>query len=682
MPVRSGMATGRSLRVRLVAPVVVLVVFMGVTLQAVLIQQLEHQSRDFARDRALDVARVLSSALQAPVEFDDTAGIVAALQPLRRAEGAAYAVVVNAAGKTLGLVSVDGTPPRVGLEAGAVDDSGGILHAAVQIPSIDALGTARLVVGFTTGAREVRVNETRTSVFSLTVLLVVIGATAAFVIGSRLARPIEKLSSTTARIIDERDLRIIIDADSDDEIGKLARAIADLVADQRRSLAGVTRLAHEVGVVSARVDEAGAQVKQEAQQIGTQVEVTAGTVREVREALHRGDSGTREVLGAAGQVSTILLDVNRANDQVAGTLHQLAAEGHATATSVGVMLQAAEQSRQRLAESDKALERASASMKRVEQAAHEVERSTAQTRDLSLRMRSGAGDGRTLIVEMQAGVDEMGRAIDEVRHSIEGLANRTSQIDVAVQVIQEVADQTALLSLNAAIIAAQAGEHGRGFGVVAASIKDLSDRTRVTVTTIAQVVAEVRGGADDAVAAVGRSRGAMRDGSRRSHQATVALEAILTDTASATERLEEMAGLTAEQLKGVRAVAQALAGVSETMAHIRNSGRSQEQAAKQLQGTAKDLIQLATSADETLIGHADRSAAAAQALARLRSIVQTLGGSQIQQAKLLETVLDDVEGIADAGGRQQGPVQDLVNAIALLRASAASLESESRRFQV
>lgn len=682
MQVRLLMATGRSLRVRLVAPVVVLVVFMGVALQAVLSQQLERQSREFARDRALDVARVLSSALQAPVEFDDTAGIVAALQPLRRAEGAAYAVVVDGKGKTLGMVSVDGTSPRADLAAGAVDDSGSVLHAAVQIPSIDTLGTSRLVVGFTTGARQARIKETRTSVFSLTVLLVVIGATAAFVIGSRLARPIEKLSSTTARIIDERDLRIIIDADSDDEIGKLARAIADLVADQRRSLAGVTRLAHEVGIVSARVDEAGAQVKQEAQQIGTQVEVTAGTVRQVREALHRGDSGTREVLGAAGQVSTILLDVNRANDQVAGTLHQLAAEGHATATSVGVMLQAAEQSRQRLAESDKALERASASMKRVEQAAHEVERSTAQTRDLSLRMRSGAGDGRTLIVEMQAGVDEMGRAIDDVRHSIEGLANRTSQIDVAVQVIQEVADQTALLSLNAAIIAAQAGEHGRGFGVVAASIKDLSDRTRVTVTTIAQVVAEVRGGADDAVAAVGRSRGAMQDGSRRSRQATVALEAILTDTASATERLEEMAGLTAEQLKGVRAVAQALAGVSETMGHIRNSGRSQEQAAKQLQGTAKDLIQLATSADQTLVGHADRSAAAAHALARLRSIVQTLGGSQVQQAKLLETVLDDVEGIADAGGRQQGPVEDLVNAIAVLRASASSLETEARRFQV
>jgi|GEM_PF-1305655 len=676
------MAAGRSLRVRLVAPVVVLVVFMGVALQGVLVQQLERQSGDFARDRALDVARVMSSALQAPVEFDDTAGIVAALQPLRRAEGAAYAVVLDASGKTLGLVSVDGTSPRMDVAAGDVDDSDGILHAAVQIPSIDALGTARLVVGFTTRARQARVKETRTSVFSLTVLLVVIGATAAFVIGRRLARPIEKLSATTARIIDERDLRILIDVDADDEIGRLARAIADLVADQRRSLAGVTRLAHEVGIVSARVDEAGAQVKDEAQQIGTRVEVTAGTVRQVREALQRGDSGTREVLGAAGQVSTILLDVNRANDQVAGTLHQLAAEGHATATSVGQMLVAAEQSRLRLAESDQALERASASMKRVEQAAHEVERSTGQTRDLSLRMRSGAGQGRTLIVEMQAGVDEMGRAIDDVRYSIEGLASRTSQIDVAVSVIQEVADQTALLSLNAAIIAAQAGEHGRGFAVVAASIKDLSDRTRITVSAIAQVVAEVRGGADDAVTAVGRSRSAMLDGSRRSREATVALEAILTDTASATERLEEMAVLTAEQLKGVREVALGLRGVAETMAQIRKTGRAQEQAAQQLQGTAKDLIQLATSADQTLVGHADRSAAAAQALARLRAIVQSLGGSQVQQAQLLETVLHHVEGIADAGGRQQGPVQDLVSAIAVLRASAASLEAESRRFQV
>ncbi len=677
------MARRPSLRLRLIAPVVVLVVTMGASLQAVISAQLARQFDEVAQDRARDVAAVLASALQAPVEFEDTAAIEAALQPFRRAEGAAYAEVRASDGKSLATLTVDPEAVRADVGIGGILDDGAILHTAVAIPTaVDTPTPPRIVIGFSTAAREARMAAARASVLSMTAALVCVAAGIAWLIGRRLARPLEELSATASRIVEQQDLRIPIHVDSDDELGRLARALGDLVAAQRRTLAGLTGLAADVGKVSGDVDTAGAAVSTGAREIESQVETTARTVRQVRSALQGGDAETRAVLATADEVEALLLQLNGDNDRVASTLQQLAGEGQQTAAAVTRMTAVAEESWSRLSLGDQALEQAARTMKRVEKAAQDVERNAGQTRALSLRVREGAGAGRRLIVDVQGGVEAMGVAIDDVRTTVEGLAGRASQVELALQVIEDVAEQTALLSLNAAIIAAQAGEHGRGFGVVAHAIKELSDRTRSSVASIGGIIRQVTDEADAAVAAVGRSRDVVVDGTRRTADATAALETILADTSGATDRLEEIAVLTAEQLKGVREVAEALARVSETIGQIRRASQTQEAAARQLHTSARSLIELAGSADATLDGHDDRSRAASAALGRLGGIMRSLGESQARQAALLETVLRDVERIAAAGSRQQQPVRDLASSIAALRASASSLEAEAHRFLV
>ena len=660
-----------------------LVVTMGASLQVVVSAQLARQFDEIARERARDVASVLASALQAPVEFEDTVAIEAALQPFRQAEGAVYAEVRNGDGKSLAILSINPAATRSDVAIGGIHDDGSTLHTAVQIPTSTTTATpAHIVIGFSTAAREARIATARRSVLSMTALLVFVAAGLAFLIGRRLARPLEELSATATRIVEQQDLRIPVEAEGDDELGRLGRAIANLVAAQRHTLAGLTGLAGDIARVSASVDGAGAAVSTGAREIGTQVETTARTVRQVRTALQGGDAETRAVLTTADEVETLLLQLNGDNDRVASTLQQLAGEGQQTASAVTRLTGINEESWSRLALGDQALERASRTMKRVEKAAQAVERSADQTRALSLRVREGADAGRRLVVDVQDGVESMGVAIDDVRATVEGLARRASQVELALRVIEDVAEQTALLALNAAIIAAQAGEHGRGFGVVAHSIKELSDRTRSSVASIGGIIRQVTDEADAAVVAVSRSRDVVIDGTRRTGDATAALETILGDTSGATDRLEEIAVLIAEQLAGVREVADALARVSETIGQIRRASQTQENAASQLQASARSLIQLAGSADATLDGHDGRSRAASAALGRLSDIMKSLGENQARQASLLETVLVDVERIATAGSRQQQPVRDLAASIAALRITASSLEAEAQRFQV
>jgi HAMP domain-containing protein len=203
---------------------VALVVTMGASLQVVISAQLARQFDEIARERARDVASVLASSLLAPVEFEDTVAIEAALQPFRQAEGAVYAEVRSGEGKSLAILSINPAATRSDVAIGGIHDDGSTLHTAVQIPTATATGTPpHIVIGFSTAAREARIATARRSVLSMTALLVCVAAGLAFLIGRRLARPLEELSATATRIVEQQDLRIPVEAEGDDELGRLAR---------------------------------------------------------------------------------------------------------------------------------------------------------------------------------------------------------------------------------------------------------------------------------------------------------------------------------------------------------------------------------------------------------------------------------------------------------------------------
>ena len=107
-------------------------------------------------------------------------------------------------------------------------------------------------------------------------------------------------------------------------------------------------------------------------------------------------------------------------------------------------------------------------------------------------------------------------ATDTVEKVIRGLGERAKEIGAIVDVIDDVADETNLLALNAAIIAAQAGEHGRAFSVVADEIKELADRVMASTKEIGSLIRAVQYESDAATAAIERGAESVWSGVERS----------------------------------------------------------------------------------------------------------------------------------------------------------------------
>ncbi|PAD38688.1 hypothetical protein CHH53_09465 [Terribacillus sp. 7520-G] len=146
---------------------------------------------------------------------------------------------------------------------------------------------------------------------------------------------------------------------------------------------------------------------------------------------------------------------------------------------------------------------------------------------------------------MDDSVNHMDTITSKITFSYEkvrGLNGKTDQISALLKAIKDIAEQTNLLALNAAIEAARAGEQGRGFAVVADEVRKLSDQVRVAVTDITDVFQSIQTESKEAVEALGAGREAVAAGSDK-----------ITTTQSTFEQLSEEIGITSSQIEEIAA---------------------------------------------------------------------------------------------------------------------------------
>jgi oligopeptide transport system substrate-binding protein len=174
----------------------------------------------------------------------------------------------------------------------------------------------------------------------------------------------------------------------------------------------------------------------------------------------------------------------------------------------------------------------------VEGGIDSVRRRAAETGRLAREMSATATRGEGLVSEAVQGMYRVEQSIRRAAELVDSLGTRSFEIGRIVDVIQEIADQTHLLALNAAIIAAQAGEHGRAFGVVANEIRGLAERTARSTREISAMVVFIRDAVQTAVQLVDTGREQATAGVTLGDRATAALGEIrgLTQrTAAAAE---------------------------------------------------------------------------------------------------------------------------------------------------
>jgi len=220
---------------------------------------------------------------------------------------------------------------------------------------------------------------------------------------------------------------------------------------------------------------------------------------------------------------------------------------------------------------------------------HDIANNCGQAADASQQSTSAANSG---VVVVQETIDGMNVIADRVRQTaatIEALGSRSEQIGEIVGTIEDIADQTNLLALNAAIEAARAGEQGRGFAVVADEVRALAERTTKATHEIGNMIKAIQ---TETMAAVREMETGVVDvekGAVSSRKSGEALQEILGSISETSMQISQIATAAEEQTAVTNEVTMNVQQITEVVSQTARGAEETADAASQLAAQAKDL---------------------------------------------------------------------------------------------
>lgn len=193
----------------------------------------------------------------------------------------------------------------------------------------------------------------------------------------------------------------------------------------------------------------------------------------------------------------------------------------------------------------------------------EVAQQGTSTYEEARRSETSAEDGRNVIVEMVASIQQVSTQMSDMSLQMNTLGSHGEQIGSVIKVIEDIAEQTNLLALNAAIEAARAGEFGRGFAVVADEVRALAERTTKATQEVSGIIQSIQSGTQEAVTYTQDNCRLVEIGVEQSSGAVSALEAIVSGAGNVQSMVNSIATAAEEQTAVTKEIAADITAISD-----------------------------------------------------------------------------------------------------------------------
>lgn len=350
-----------------------------------------------------------------------------------------------------------------------------------------------------------------------------------------ISKPLENISNS-ARMISQGDLTVELSVTRDDEIGVMAETFRGMVANLRKMISQTSSISSEVNRATETISEASGHVLSSVRTQISDIESTVHSIEEVDASISQLQENSHQLFSAATATASAATELSASIMQVASNaefldscalkavsdLEEMVVTGNSIVTSVENVARFAEET--------------SISMEQISSRIRNVQDSADRSVELAEQVsRSSSEMGITSIIDAVGGIENIRNSVSELSEVVNRLGSKSMQIGAIITVIEDIASQTSLLALNAAILAAQAGPHGRAFTVVAAEIRTLADRTFLSTKEIIDVVTSVQAEASSSVKMAHSGMETVQQGIVLIDKVKAALESIYDNSLTSTE---------------------------------------------------------------------------------------------------------------------------------------------------
>jgi methyl-accepting chemotaxis protein len=200
--------------------------------------------------------------------------------------------------------------------------------------------------------------------------------------------------------------------------------------------------------------------------------------------------------------------------------------------------------------------------------------------------------GRKSTEDVVAGMNRIRQQMEAIAASMVRLSEQSQTIGQIIATVEDLAAQSNLLAVNAAIEAAKAGEHGKGFGVVAQEVKSLAEQSRQATTQVRTILGDIQKATAAAVMATEQGGKAVEAGTRQTEVAGESIQALAGSVNEAAQAATQIAASSQQQLVGVDQVAGAMESIKQASAQNVAGAKQLETAARNLNELGQRLKQM------------------------------------------------------------------------------------------
>lgn len=448
---------------------------------------------------------------------------------------------------------------------------------------------------------------------------------------------------------------------SDDEVGRLASAFGETRANLARLLGRVggsgTTITNGVKVITGGTESLLGRARDQAQLTLH----STNSLDSVREGIRSVVAAADTVAGLTEDASSRALELQASAEQVARSSDYLFQSVEKTSTSTTEMDASMREMSARTEVLSGIGNEVLSFVTEMDSTVSELRDAAQTTAALSRQASEAAEAGRGAVERMAGGITASRDLTNSTAETLDNLQRSVGQISQILTVIEEITTRTNLLALNAAIIAAQAGEQGLGFGVVADEIRELAERTRGSTKEISAIVKAVQSGSRQAVEKIRGGVERVEVNVQLSAEATSSLTKIVDSAAQSTSMANKISHALEDQAAASRHLHEVTSRMSDHIVQIDRATR------EQAHGT------------ELLARESDRVreiAAQVQSAAR----EQSQAGSGITTA--LEKIADDARAMRDRLSAQMRETEQIAEAARSMLEIAQENDAIAREFNL
>ena len=380
--------------------------------------------------------------------------------------------------------------------------------------------------------------------------------------------------------------------------------------------------------------------------INSQLELVGEAYKDMLDQLRRiisqVDSNASSLTMASDELAASADQSSRASSQIAATIQQVA-NGAAqqtesigtTAASIDQLGRAIEGVARGAQEQSEAITRASVVTSHISVAVQQIAAGAQEQAILAAETVKATKTSSETVKQTMLGMQNIQTKVDQTAQKVRMMGQVSNQVGMIIETIDDIASQTNLLALNAAIEAARAGEHGKGFAVVADEVRKLAEKSAAATKEINDLIKGIQDSVADAINDMNESRQEVNNGVNLASQAGMSLISILKGTEKNQGAGEEISAAASEMKELAKDLVSAMDTVSAVVEE--NTAATEEMAASSGE-VNQEIIQIASISEENSAAVEEVSASAEELNAQSEELSAS-GQSLAEMAQELEALV-------------------------------------------